>query len=136
MRPISTYLAELLDGLPRQLVQFMLRTAILDRFSAPLCKAVSGADSSQALLQSIEARQLLLVPLDQEGRWYRYHPLMADHLARAAEAQLGDGLPELHRHASGGMPQTGYGPTPSSTPSPQGMLTRQRPGSRIALWRG
>jgi ATP/maltotriose-dependent transcriptional regulator MalT len=99
LRPISAYLAELLDGLPRQLVQFMLRTAILDRFSAPLCKAVSEADSSQALLQSIEARQLLLVPLDQEGRWYRYHPLMADHLARAAEAHLGDELPELHRRA-------------------------------------
>lgn len=37
LRPIGAYLEELLDGLPRDLFQFMLRTAILDRLCAPLC---------------------------------------------------------------------------------------------------
>ena len=45
-RPIGGYLKELLDGLPREIVQFMLRTAILDRLYAPLCEAVTGASSS------------------------------------------------------------------------------------------
>lgn len=53
LRPIGDYLAEMLAGLPFEMVQFMLRTAILDRLSAPLCQAVTGVKSSQDLLESI-----------------------------------------------------------------------------------
>ena len=84
LRPIGAYLAEMLDGLPQDMVQFMLRTAILDRLSAPLCQAVTGMGTSQDLLKAIEAHQLLLAPLDQEGQWYRYHPLLAEHLRERA----------------------------------------------------
>src|SRR6202035_2676494 len=56
-RPIGAYLEELLDGLPREMVEFMLRTAILDRLCAPLCEAVTGASSGGELLGSIEQRQ-------------------------------------------------------------------------------
>jgi LuxR family maltose regulon positive regulatory protein len=97
---IDDYLAEMLDGLSGDLVLFMLRTAILDRLSAPLCEAVTGASSSRALLASIEKRQLLLVALDQEGRWYRYHPLLAEHLKQRLESERGEELPELHLRAS------------------------------------
>ena len=45
-RPIAAYLAEMLDGLPVEFVDFMLRTAILDRLSGPLCEAVTGSSSS------------------------------------------------------------------------------------------
>jgi LuxR family transcriptional regulator, maltose regulon positive regulatory protein len=99
-RPIGAYLEELLDGLPRDMVQFMLRTAILDRLCAPLCEAVTGASSGGELLGSIEQRQLLLMPLDQEGRWYRYHPLLAEYLSRRLEAELGNEIPGLHQRAS------------------------------------
>ena len=97
---ISAYLGELLDGLPRELVQFMLRTAVLDRLCAPLCDNVAGTSSSGALLASIEKRQLLLVPLDQEGRWYRYHPLLAEYLTKRLEAELGNEIPGLHQRAA------------------------------------
>jgi ATP/maltotriose-dependent transcriptional regulator MalT len=99
-RPISAYLEELLDGQPSEMVQFMLRTAILDRLSAPLCEAVSGVTSSQELLGSIESRQLLLAPLDQEGRWYRYHPLLAEYLTLRLQSELGNEIPGLHQRAS------------------------------------
>src|ERR1700730_10650133 len=99
-RPIGAYLVELLDGLPRELVQFMLRTAILDRLTAPLCEAVTGASSSQELLGSIESRQLLLAPLDQEGRWYRYHPLLAEYLTLRLQSELGNEIQGLHQRAS------------------------------------
>ena len=39
----------------------------------PGSEVVAGANSGQELLRSIEQRQLLLLPLDQEGQWYRYH---------------------------------------------------------------
>jgi len=47
-RPIAAYLSEMLDTLPVEMVDFMLRTAILDRFSGPLCEAVTGSSSSRA----------------------------------------------------------------------------------------
>jgi LuxR family maltose regulon positive regulatory protein len=99
-RPIDAYLAEMLDGLPPDLVAFMLRTSILDRISAPLCEAVAGANSARALLASIEKRQLLLTALDQEREWYRYHPVLATYLKRRLEAELGNEVADLHRRAA------------------------------------
>jgi LuxR family transcriptional regulator, maltose regulon positive regulatory protein len=99
-RSIDAYLAEMLNGLPGDLVLFMLRTAILDRLSPPLCEIVTGATSSRELLASIDKRQLLLTALDFEGQWYRYHPLLAEHLRRRLESELGNELPELHRRAA------------------------------------
>jgi LuxR family maltose regulon positive regulatory protein len=99
-RPIGAYLEELLDGIPHDLVQFMLRTAILDRLCAPLCEAVTGTNASQELLNSIVKRQLLLTPLDQEGRWFRYHPLIAEYLGQRLESELGNEIPGLHQRAS------------------------------------
>jgi LuxR family maltose regulon positive regulatory protein len=100
-RPIDAYLEEMLNGLPSDLVLFMLRTAILDRLSAPLCETVTGAALSRALLASIEKRQLLLTALDQDGHWYRYHPLLAEHLKQRLASELGSEVAELHRRAAG-----------------------------------
>ena len=94
-RTINAYFGELLDGLPGELVQFMLRTAILNRLCAPLCEHVTSMSSGRELLASIEKRQLLLVPLDQEGRWYRYHPLLAEYLTKRLEAELGNEIAGL-----------------------------------------
>jgi LuxR family transcriptional regulator, maltose regulon positive regulatory protein len=99
-RSIGAYLGELLDGLPRDMVQFMLRTAILDRLCVPLCEVVTGANSGQEWLGSIEQRQLLLTPLDQEGHWFRYHPLLAEYLSERLESELGNEIPGLHQRAS------------------------------------
>jgi len=97
---ISTYFDEMLDGLSPDMVRFMLRTAILDRFSASLCRAVTDIDGSRAMLDSIERRQLLLMPLDQEHQWYCYHPLLAEYLKQRLEEQLSDEIAELQRRAS------------------------------------
>jgi LuxR family maltose regulon positive regulatory protein len=99
-RSIGAYLAEMLDSLPGELVVFMVRTAILDGLSASLCDAVIGAGSSQELLGLIERRQLLLAPLDYEGRWYRYHPLLAEYLNTKLASELRDEIPALHQRAS------------------------------------
>jgi LuxR family transcriptional regulator, maltose regulon positive regulatory protein len=99
LRPIGAYLAELLGGLPPDMVQFMTQTSILDRLCAPLCRAVTGVESSRELLESMEVSRLLVAPLDQEGRWYRYHPLLAGHLEERLQTQFGDDVPWLHRRA-------------------------------------
>ncbi|WP_233271726.1 LuxR C-terminal-related transcriptional regulator [Paraburkholderia acidiphila] len=98
-KPVSDYLEDLLQHLPPQTQAFMLRSAILERLSAPLCEAVTGVASSQAMLDDIVARQLLLEPMDLEGRWFRYHRLMADYLKRRLEAKHPGEITELHRRA-------------------------------------
>jgi LuxR family maltose regulon positive regulatory protein len=100
-RPIGAYLADMVDGLPGDMASFMLRTAVLDKFSVDLCKAVTQHKSSGEFLESIANRQLLLVPLDREGHWYRYHHLLSAYLRHRLEAELGEEeIATLHRRAS------------------------------------
>jgi len=99
-RPIAAYLSELLDGLPTAVVDFMLRTAILDRLSGPLCEAVTGASWDRTILASLAQRQMLLTPLDHGGVWYRYHTLLAEYLSQRLAVERGNEIPELHRRAA------------------------------------
>jgi LuxR family maltose regulon positive regulatory protein len=100
-RHIFDYLAaEVLAGLPPRIHAFLLRTAVLDRFCAPLCDTVTGSAGAQDLLEDIERRQLFVVPLDNARRWYRYHALFAETL-RHELGRAEPGLaPLLHRRAS------------------------------------
>lgn len=41
-----------------------------------------------------------VTPLDEEGRWYRYHTLLADYLRQRLESELGNEIPGLHQRAS------------------------------------
>ena len=100
-RHIFDYLAtEVLAGLPPRIRTFLLRTAVLGRFCAPLCDAATSSAGSQDLLEEIEHRQLFVVPLDNARRWYRYHDLFAEALRRELDrAEPGLAL-LLHRRAS------------------------------------
>ncbi|MGF6819976.1 LuxR family maltose regulon positive regulatory protein [Paraburkholderia atlantica] len=97
--PFAVYLEEILKRLAADLVGFMLRTSILERLSAPLCEAVTGVPAEQGMLEMIAARQLLLSPLDIDGCWFRYHPLMGEYLRRRLKTQHRDEVVELHRRA-------------------------------------
>jgi LuxR family maltose regulon positive regulatory protein len=65
---------------PADVQDFLLKTSILERFSAPLCDAVAGRDDSRGVLLSLERSNLFIIPLDQSRQWYRYHRLFADLL--------------------------------------------------------
>jgi len=99
-RPIGAYIEDMLATLPQEVVTFMLQTSILDRMNTPLCEAVTGETPSRPVLQSILSRQLLLIPLDQDGYWYRYHPLLADFLRQRLETRQRAEVPELHGRAA------------------------------------
>jgi LuxR family transcriptional regulator, maltose regulon positive regulatory protein len=99
-RPVAAYLTEMLDELPVEVVDFMLRTAILDRLSGPLCEALTGSSSSRTILASLAQRQMLLTPLGNDGVWFRYHALLAEYLRRRLEADRGIEVPELHGRAA------------------------------------
>jgi LuxR family transcriptional regulator, maltose regulon positive regulatory protein len=107
-RFIVDFLAEeVLSRQPAQIRQFLARTAVLDRFCAPLCEAVTGSANAADILDVIERDNLFLVPLDDNRQWYRYHHLFAQVLRR----QLANAEPAiaatLHRRASAWHPQSG-----------------------------
>jgi LuxR family maltose regulon positive regulatory protein len=80
-RFVFDYLAE--EVLSRQdaaMRSFLQQTAVLERFHAPLCAALTGNPASQAMLQRLEQSNLFLVPLDDARTWYRYHHLFAEYL--------------------------------------------------------
>ncbi|MCY4728577.1 LuxR C-terminal-related transcriptional regulator [Nocardioides sp. STR2] len=101
---------EVLDQQPGPLRRFLLDTSVLDRLSGPLCDAVAGPVDGMAggaVLELLERRNLLLVPLDDHRRWYRYHHLFADVLhARLLAERPGD-IPVLHGRATGWYEQAG-----------------------------
>lgn len=111
-RFVLDYLVEeVLDRQSSDVQEFLLKTSILERMTAPLCDAVTGRAGSQIILTRLEQANLFLIPLDDERRWYRYHHLFADLLRSRLEQPLpsvspasgedeGGGVPALHRRAS------------------------------------
>jgi LuxR family transcriptional regulator, maltose regulon positive regulatory protein len=79
---------------------FLTRTAVLERMCGPLCDATLGLRDSAATLADLARSNLLLVPLDRSGEWYRYHRLFRDMLLAELRRREPDLIPELHRRAA------------------------------------
>lgn len=96
---ILDYLGEeVLQRQPEFIRSFLLQTSILERMCRSLCDHVIEnlspeiaefpcpaaqneiGSRSQTMIDALERANLFLIPLDEEGRWVRYHPLFADIL--------------------------------------------------------
>src|SRR5580700_2735538 len=78
-RLVSEYLeSEFLERISQKQRVFLMRAAVLERMSGPLCEAV----------------------LDQRGQWYRYHHLFRDMLQAELERHEPDLIPVLRRRAA------------------------------------
>jgi LuxR family maltose regulon positive regulatory protein len=100
-RLLADYLrSELLDRLSPSRVSFLTRTAVLDRMCGPMCDHVLGASGSRVLLASLERSNLLVIALDQRGKWYRYHHLFRDLLRAELGRREPDLVHDLHSRAA------------------------------------
>ena len=68
--------------------------------SGPLCDAVLELPGSASTLAGLERSNLLLVPLDRRGHWYRYHHLFRDMLLSQLHRQEPDLVAVLRRRAA------------------------------------
>jgi len=91
---------EVLAGLPPETQDFLLRTSILERLNASLCEAVTEERNGQFRLEALERANLLIVPLDNERYWYRYHALFAQILQARLGILHSDEINQLHARAS------------------------------------
>ena len=116
---VSEYLrTELLDRLSDKEVRFLVRTAPLERLSASLCDHVLASSDSADILDALERSNLLLIPIDGERHWYRYHSLLHRFLREEAMHREPDGVPEINRRASAGVRRPAISTLPCATPSP------------------
>ena len=92
--------AELISGLPTSERRFLTRTSVLEPLCAPLCDAVLESSGSAAVLQSLEDSNRFVIPLDERGKWYRYHHLFSELLRAELERAEPDVIPELLTRAS------------------------------------
>jgi LuxR family transcriptional regulator, maltose regulon positive regulatory protein len=101
-RLVSEYMQEeFLSRISQRQRVFLTRTAVLERMCGPLCEAVLGLPGAGAILADLAGSNLLLVPLDRRGRWYRYHHLFRDMLLAELERLEPGLLPALRRRAAG-----------------------------------
>jgi LuxR family maltose regulon positive regulatory protein len=104
----------LLSRLSPPEIEFLTRTAVLDRLSGPLCDAVLDTTGSAGVLESLERSNLLVVPLDRQRVWYRYHPLFRELLQGELERQEPELVGGLTRRAAHwcrhhGLPEAAIG---------------------------
>jgi LuxR family transcriptional regulator, maltose regulon positive regulatory protein len=100
-RLVSQYMeSEFLGRISARHREFLTRTAVLERMCGPLCEAVLGQPGSAAELAELVRSNLLLVPLDRRGFWYRYHHLFRDMLLAELDRLEPGLLPVLRRRAS------------------------------------
>ena len=97
-RFVLDYLAdEVLGRIDDELRTFLIQTSVAERFTAELCRELTGHEDADGLLTRAEATNLFLIPLDGERRWYRYHHLFAEYLRSRLSA---DQRRALHERAA------------------------------------
>ncbi len=90
---------EVLQAHDPPLQALMLRSSVLERLSGPLCDAMLEQQHSAPMLDALSHSNLFLIPLDEEGGWYRFHPLFARLLRVELERREPGTAPALHRRA-------------------------------------
>ncbi len=102
-RHLFQYLAsEVLEGLPGELQEFLLRCSLLPELTVPRCTQISGNPRAAALLEDIERRRLFISVLDGEELTLRLHDLFRDFLEERLRRLHPQEVPTLLRHAAEG----------------------------------
>jgi LuxR family maltose regulon positive regulatory protein len=99
-------LAEVLAQQPPELRECLLNTSVVNRFSGSFCDGVcENRDecplAGELMMRNLVQTGIFTVPLDAEGKWFRYHHLFQDLLQSQLEREVGvDGMAALHARAS------------------------------------
>jgi LuxR family transcriptional regulator, maltose regulon positive regulatory protein len=98
---------ECLAALDPEERSFLRRSSVLERMSGPLCDATLATAGSAEVLESLDAMNVFLVPLDRRGEWYRHHQLLRDSLRHELAELEPELLPGLHQRAADWLEQHG-----------------------------
>jgi LuxR family maltose regulon positive regulatory protein len=103
-RHVAEYLTD--EVLARQTAdvrEFLAESSVLDVMAGQQCDDILGRTDSQRMLESLDRNGLMVVRLDDNRGWFRYHPLLRDLLRfelratnRARETELLDRAATWH----------------------------------------
>jgi len=122
-RYVTEYLFnEILAKQASALSNCLLKTSILNRFCAELCKAICFPETTLAVdessqpelngahfLEWLQASNLFVIPLDDQSEWFRYHHIFQDFLRQELERRSDpDEILKLHTIAGHWYAENGW----------------------------
>lgn len=105
---IDYFGSELFDGLPAEVKQFLLNTAVVKRFNMDVASVLCPDLNVHEILEYLKRHHLFVVQFNEPRDWYRYHHLMHEFLQHKLQVSQAGRLPELHRRASAIFLDLGY----------------------------
>jgi LuxR family maltose regulon positive regulatory protein len=99
---------EHLSRLKKADIEFLTRTAVLDRMSGPLCDELLGRTDSARRLEALEEANFFVVALDHHREWYRYHHLFREMLRSELARHEPELVADLHRKAAVWCERNGF----------------------------
>lgn len=81
---------EIMSSLPEDEVEFMIKTSILSKLSAPICEALTGRLDSSLVLQQLHKKNFLMGPDGADQDQFRYQRLFRVYLQRLLNQRFGD----------------------------------------------
>lgn len=122
-RYMTDYLvSEIIAKQAENMSSCMLKVSILDRFCAGLCEAICFQELEQIgnataptesdggqFLDWLQAANLFVIPLDDQGKWFRYHHLFREFLQQELVSRFSpEDIAGLHAAAGNWYVQNGW----------------------------
>lgn len=105
----DTFEQDIFKTLTKKQQNFYLKISILDTLFGPLCDAVTGYHGCSRILEKINSLYNILIPQDDERKWYRYHSQLKDFFyLNLVKNENIDVISRLHRKAAGWYQSNGY----------------------------
>jgi len=106
---IADYLVEqIFLGLAPAIRSFLMETSLLERLGGDLANAMCGRTDSWGVIEELVRRNLFLLPLDSESRWFRYHQLFAEFLNERLRRHDSARIAALHQAAADWFERHGH----------------------------
>ena len=87
---------------------FLLKTALLDRFNAEVCRVVTGMEDAPVVLDYVFQNNLFLNSLNDEETWFRYHHLFSKAVKKQSRMLSEEMCREVYRAAARWYAKNGY----------------------------
>jgi LuxR family transcriptional regulator, maltose regulon positive regulatory protein len=106
---VSEYLIDEIIGVqPPKIRAFLEATVPLDRFSAETAQEITGTPDTREIIDTIRRNNLLIIPLDAEHNWYRYHQLLSEAVKGRIRSSAPGRLAQIHQKAALWFARNGY----------------------------
>ena len=106
---ITDYLNnEVLKNLSQADRQVLIETSILDQINGDIANTICKRNDCWEVINSFSNLNALIIPLNKEGQWFRYHYLFAEFLRNQLTMSGSERVRQIHLAASDWYERNGY----------------------------